>query len=83
MVSLEEELLEPEEQQQDQSRKLSAQPRLGYLWVRQAGPLDVTEMGCFLLNWGTMKPREWGRPEVQKALWVMGFWTQLQHELGC
>lgn len=83
VVSLEEELLEPEEQQQDQSRKMNAQPGLGYLGVRRTGPLGVTEMGCFSLNWVTMKPRDWGRPEVQKALWAMGFWTELKPGLGC
>lgn len=83
VVGLEEELLEPEEQQQDQSRKMNAQPGLGYLGVRQTGPLNVTEMGCFSLNWVTMKPRDLGRPEVQKVLWAMGFWTELKPGLGC
>lgn len=79
VVCLEEQLLEPEEQQQDQSRK----PGLGYLGVRQTGPRNVTEMGCFSLNWVTMKPRDLGRPEVQKVLWAMGFRTELKPGLGC
>lgn len=57
MVSQEEAQLEPVEVEQAQSRKLSALARLGYLGVRQAGPVCVAEMGCFLLNWGTRKPR--------------------------
>lgn len=57
-VSLEEELLEPAELDQTQSRKLGALAGLGYLGVRQAGPLDVIERGCFLPNWGTRKPKD-------------------------
>lgn len=76
VASLEEELLEPEELQRIQSRKSSAQAGLGYLGARQAGLLVVTEMGRYLLSWGARKPRDWGRPEVQKVLWVMGVWAQ-------
>lgn len=61
-ASLEEELLEPEEQELIQSRKLRA----------QAGPL----MSYFLLNLEARKPKDWGRPEVQTVLWVMEVWAQ-------
>lgn len=56
MVSLGEELLEPVELLQAQSRKLRALAGLGYLGVRQAVLLNVIERGCLLLNWGTRKP---------------------------
>lgn len=72
VASLEEELLEPEEQELIQSRKLRAQAGLGYLRARQTGPL----MSYYLLNPEARKPKDWGRPEVQTVLWVMGVWAQ-------
>lgn len=42
VASLEEELLEPEEQEPIQSRKLRAQAGLGNLGARQVGRLDGT-----------------------------------------
>jgi len=52
-----------------QRSRLSPLSALGHLEVRL--PLNAAGQGCFLLNWVTKKPREWGMPEVQKVLWVM------------
>lgn len=65
MFSLEEEPLESEELRRTQSRKLNAQAGLG---MRPAGPLDASDLVFFLLNLATGKPREWGKPGVQKVL---------------
>lgn len=82
MVSQEEELLEPVELDLARSRKLWALAQLGYLGVKQADHPDVTERGCFSRNWRTWKPKDWGRLEVQKVLWVMELWAHQQAELG-
>lgn len=74
LVSLGEELLEPEEPQQAQSRRRNLQTGQGRWRANPARPRDVTRQDCLLTNWRTAKPGRWVRPEVRRVL--LGIWPQ-------
>lgn len=80
LVSLGEELLEPEEPQQVQSRRRTLQTGQGHWRANPARPRDVTRQDCPLINWRTAKPGQWVRPEVRRVL--LGIWPQRLPEFG-